>query len=67
MHSRSSHKAAFCACLSSHSDRVTAGNIRTWQTTVILITGKAQGPPISAPCRDQDDTGSGMSGVYLWL
>ena len=48
-------------CLSSCSN-----HIRTWRTTVILITGKTQRPPNSAPCRDQDGECSGISGLYLW-
>ena len=38
---------------------VDAGDIHTWQTTVILITGKTQRPPppIPAPCRDKNGTG----------
>ena len=45
---------------------VDAGDIRTWQTTVILIKGKTQRPPIWAPCRNQDGAGSGIFRVYLW-
>ena len=31
------------------------------------FTGKTRRPPTNwAPCRDQDDTGSRISGVYLW-
>ena len=29
--------------------------------------GKTRKPPNSAPCRDQDGAGSGISGVYLWV
>ena len=43
-----------------------AGDIRTWRTTVILITGKTRRPPIWAPCRNQDGADSGISCVYLW-
>ena len=32
---------------------VVSGDIRTWQTTVILITGKTQRPPIWAPCQNK--------------
>ena len=45
---------------------VDAGSIRTWQTTIILITGKPRRPPIWAPCRDKNGAGSGISLVYLW-
>ena len=45
---------------------VDAGDICTWRTTVILITGQTRRPPIWAPCRNQDGAGSGISGVYLW-
>ena len=45
---------------------VHTGNICTWQTTIILITGKTWRPPNRVPCRDQNGTGSGISGVYLW-
>ena len=45
---------------------VDATDIRTWPTTVILITGKPRRPPIWAPCRNKDGTGSGISLVYLW-
>ena len=46
---------------------VDAGDIRMWRTTVILITGKTRRPPIWTPCRHQDDAGSGISRVYLWV
>ena len=46
---------------------VHAGNIRTWRTTIILTTGKTRRPLNWAPCRDQNGTGSGISGVYLWM
>ena len=45
---------------------VDAGDIRTWQTTVILITRETRRPPIWSPCRNQDGAGSGISLVYLW-
>ena len=45
---------------------VDAGDIRTWQTMVILISGKTWRPPNWAPCRNQDGAGSGISCVYLW-
>ena len=32
---------------------VDAGDIRTWRTMVILITGKTRRPPVWAPCQDQ--------------
>ena len=41
--------------------------IRTWRITVILIAEKTWIPPIWAPCWDKDGTGSGTSGLYLWL
>ena len=44
---------------------VDAGDIHTWQTTVIFITGKSRRPRIWAPCRNKDGAGSGISGVYL--
>ena len=44
---------------------VDVGDIRTWRTTVILITWKTRRPPIWAPCRNKDSAGSGISGVYL--
>ena len=40
--------------------------IRTWQTTVILITRKTRIPLIGAPCWDKDGASSGISGLYLW-
>ena len=43
------------------------GNIGTWWTMIILITGKTQRPPSWAPRRDQGGPGSGISGVYLWF
>ena len=46
---------------------VDAGDIRTWRTTVILITGKSRRPPIWAPCWDKYGTGSGISLAYLWI
>ena len=45
---------------------VYAGTTHTQQTMVTLITGKTRRPPNSAPCRDQDGTGSGIFGVYQW-
>ena len=59
---------AHCAALyASCSDRTEdAGSKRTWRTRVILISGKTWKPPIWAPCRDKDGTGSGISGLYLW-
>ena len=45
---------------------VDAGDICTWWTTFILITGKTWRPLIWAPCRIQDGAGSGISRVYLW-
>ena len=46
---------------------VDAGDMRTWRTTVILITGKTWRPPIWAPCRNQNGVGSWISRVYLWF
>ena len=42
------------------------GDIRTWQTVVILITGKTWRPPIWAPCPDKNGASSGISLVYMW-
>ena len=50
---------AVSACVYLHTD------IRTWRTTVILITGETRIPPIWAPCQDKNGTGSGISLVYL--
>ena len=36
-------------------------------TAVILIMRKTWRPPIWGPCWDQDGSGSGISGVYLWF
>ena len=60
------NRAAFYVCLSHALTAVDAGDIRTWQTTVILITANTRKPPIWVPCRNKDDAGSGISGVYLW-
>ena len=46
---------------------VDAGDMRIWRTVVILITGKTRRPPIWAPCRNKNDSRSGISRVYLWL
>ena len=46
---------------------VDAGDIHTWQTMVILITGKTWRHPIWALCWDQNGPGSGISLVYLWI
>ena len=40
---------------------VDAGDIHTWQTAVILITGKPRRPPIWAPCGNKNGAGSGIS------
>ena len=40
---------------------VDAGDICTWWTTVIFITGKTWIPPLWAPCRDKNGAGSGIS------
>ena len=45
---------------------INTGDIRTWRTTIVLITKNTQRPPIWAPCRNKDGAGSGISGVYLW-
>ena len=46
---------------------VYAGDICTWRTVVILISGKPRSrPPIWAPCRGKNGPGSGISLVYLW-
>ena len=46
---------------------VDAGDICTWRTTVILITGKTWRLPIWTPCWDKNGTCSGISSsVYLW-
>ena len=55
-------------CVYLHAQTtVDAGDIRTWRTTVILMTGKTQRPQIWAPCRNKDGAGSGISLAYLWL
>ena len=46
---------------------VHAGCTHSWKTMIILIMGKTRRLPIWAPCRDQDGTGSGISGVQNWL
>ena len=41
-------------CVCHHAKTVVdAGDIRTWRTMVILITGKIRRPPIWAPCRNK--------------
>ena len=54
-------RAAFYACLSSHSDCCRC----TWRTTFILSMKKTQRPPTWAPCWDKNGAGSGISVVYL--
>ena len=44
---------------------IDAGDIRSWRTTVILITGKIQRPPIWATCWNQDGAVLG-SPVYIY-
>ena len=44
---------------------VDAGDIHTWQTTVILIINPKT--PIWAQCQDKYGAGSGISPVYLWV
>ena len=39
---------------------------RTWQNHGYFDRGKTWIPPIGAPCRNKDGTGSGISGAYLW-
>ena len=46
---------------------VHAINLRTWWTTIIFITGKTRRPLNWALCRDQDDAGSGISFLYIYL
>ena len=43
-------RAAFMHVYLHTQTAADAGDIRTWRTTVILITGKTQRPPIWAPC-----------------
>ena len=40
---------------------VDAGDMRTWRTVVILITGKTRRPPIWATCRDKNGPGSALN------
>ena len=60
----SAYCAAFHTCLFSCSDR------STWAPDesrfFFLYVRKTRIPPIWAPCRNKDDAGSGISGVYLW-
>ena len=49
----------FCVCLHTQTT-VNAGNI-PW-----LFYRKNPADPQFEPCRDKDDAGSGISGVYLW-
>ena len=68
MRSRSLYTVRCFTCVHLHAQiAVDAGDICTWQTTVILITGKPRIPPIWATCWDENGAGCGISLVYLWV
>ena len=66
MLSRSPCMVRHFPCVYLHAKiAVHAENMRTWQTTVILITRNTSRPLICTPCRSKDGAGSAIFGVYL--